>query len=355
MIDHFLKNPLVDALFDEARNILLLTTDTLQIVKINRSASIFFGISVVSSYGTQMGALLDLGGQARVKEIASMLHIDGETIRTNLSLVDYVGVRHHLLATVRYIICQNSETNYLLFSMRERRGKPDDPLRKIDAEALIHRLLKSFSDSVLLVSYESKVICECNLAAEMMFGYSRRELIGRSPFFLAPDEEFVKKYVEESRSGYASAGFFQGKMQCRRKNGSLFMTLATNFALFETSGYPLYILAINRDITLHEARLDDVVRLAEQSERLIKTLKESTLPLRTIESNESLSRLGFSHRQIAIAAVLVTGETTKAIARRFRISESAVKNHLSIMYRRLGVASRVEFVKRLQDRRIRIE
>jgi hypothetical protein len=41
-------------------------------------------------------------------------------------------------------------------------------------------------------------------------------------------------------------------MRCKRKDGTLFITLATNIALFDTAGELRYVLAINRDLTAEE-------------------------------------------------------------------------------------------------------
>jgi PAS domain S-box-containing protein len=188
-----------------------------------------------------------------------------------------------------------------------------------------------------------------------MFGYSRDELIGRSPQFLAHDEETAKGYVARGRENYARTGFYQEKMLCRKKDGSAFMTAATNIVLFDGNGEQKYVLAINRDLSQEEKMLDNIVRLSEQSSRLLQTLNESIRPLKSALPIISLGSLGFSRRQIDIAAILVTGETTKAIAAKLKVSESAIKNHLSIMYRRLGVSSRMELMTYLHERKIRIE
>jgi PAS domain S-box-containing protein len=188
-----------------------------------------------------------------------------------------------------------------------------------------------------------------------MFGYARSEILGRSPQFLAPSDVQAKDYVERSRESYAKNGFFQEKMKCKRKDGSIFMTMATNLALFGSSGELEFILAINRDITTEEKMLEEVLMLSEKSKLVLEALNKSIMPFRSPEPRPSLGSIGFSRRQIEIAAILLAGEPTKIIADRLRISESAVKNHLSVMYRRLGVGSRVEFVKYIHNHGILLE
>jgi PAS domain S-box-containing protein len=353
--NHSLENQLIDALFDEDRDILILTTDELEIEKINQSASINFGLSTETLVGRNIESLFTAKDRARLKAIISVLRIDGETINTHFDIEGYLGTKQQSATSIRYVQCETYGQRYYLFVIRRAPRPIPKPLNGIDSEQLIQRLLKGLSDSVLLIDMVSRTISDCNLAAEAMFGYARADLIGRSPQFLAPDEEAAKDYVTRGRESYAKTGYFQDKMVCRRKDGFLFMTLATNIALFSYSGEQNYVLAINRDLTQEETRLNNILRLSEQSKQLMQALSDSILPLKNAVPLMNLRDLGFNDRQIDIAAILETGETTKVIAGKLHISESAIKNHLSIMYRRVGVASRMEFVKYIHDHQIRIE
>lgn len=355
IMNHFLKNSLVDALFDEDRDILILASDKLEIAKINQSASIHFGVSTEALTGNHIESLLGLSDRTRLKSITAVLRIDGETINTHFEIADYLGNKQQLSASIRYIHCDACRESYYLFVIRRAQPSSLEPLSGVDSEQFIQRLLKSLSDSVLLIDMATRTICDCNLASESMFGYSREEILGRSPQFLAPDSEAAQGYVARGRESYAKTGYFQDKLLCRRKDGSLFMTLATNIALFSYSGEQSYVLAINRDLTQEETRFNSIFRISEQLTQLTKTLNESILPLKDLAPLKCLGDLGFNARQIDIATILVTGETTKVIAGKLKLSESAIKNHLSIMYRRIGVSSRMEFLKYIHDHQIRIE
>jgi PAS domain S-box-containing protein len=353
--NHLVHSRLIDALFDENRDLLILTTKDLDLLKLNQSASVYLGVPAESLVGHPISTLMDAENRTRLAAITAILSIDGETINTHFSLADYLGNRHQLMTGIRYIQYEEYQRSYYLFIFRRGQQAADDPSSRIDFEQLIQRLLKSLSDSVLLIDMVNRVIADCNGAAEALFGYARTELIGRSPQFLAPSEEAAKIYVIQGRTSYAKTGFYQIKMPCRRKDGTLLMTWATNIALFDGNGQQKYVLAINKDLTQDEKRLDDIVRLSEQSQRLLQSLNESIKPLKSALPVESLSERGFSRRQIEICATLITGETTKAIASKLKVSESAIKNHLSSMYRLVGASSRIEFISYLHDHRIRIE
>jgi DNA-binding NarL/FixJ family response regulator len=69
---------------------------------------------------------------------------------------------------------------------------------------------------------------------------------------------------------------------------------------------------------------------------------------------ENLSALGFTPRQIEILRLAFSGASSKEIGFRLGISESTVKNHLSSIYRKLGVKSKVACIDLISRRRIRI-
>lgn len=51
---------------------------------------------------------------------------------------------------------------------------------------------------------------------------------------------------------------------------------------------------------------------------------------------------GLTRRELAIVRAVVNGETNKAVARRFAISENTVKRHLMHIYNKVGASNRVE-------------
>ena len=67
-----LHDRLVDALFDENRDILVLTTETLEIIRTNQSASIYFGLSAESQAGRPIEALFDSKNQTLLKTIVNI-------------------------------------------------------------------------------------------------------------------------------------------------------------------------------------------------------------------------------------------------------------------------------------------
>jgi two-component system, NarL family, nitrate/nitrite response regulator NarL len=53
---------------------------------------------------------------------------------------------------------------------------------------------------------------------------------------------------------------------------------------------------------------------------------------------------GLTPRELQIIASVVAGYTNRDIAKKFRISEQTVKHHLTNIFKKVGVSSRLELV-----------
>ena len=60
----------------------------------------------------------------------------------------------------------------------------------------------------------------------------------------------------------------------------------------------------------------------------------------------------FTRREAEIAAAVKGAASNKAIAVRLGITEQSVKNRLTMLYRKLGVASRLELVVWLMNHKV---
>ena len=65
------------------------------------------------------------------------------------------------------------------------------------------------------------------------------------------------------------------------------------------------------------------------------------------------AELGLTERQAEVAALILQGLPNKRIARALEVSESTVKEHVSGIFQRLGVQTRMEVVTLLRGRRLR--
>jgi PAS domain S-box-containing protein len=342
-------------LIDDARAMVLLLDPALRIRLTNRATSQFFCQSKEACIGNSVSQILGHEAFSKLRSIVSKLEIDGESAQTECRVQDYAGEVRILSLSLRLIKNEGNPSRLIVLTMI-----PSQPDRKrrfagIDPEMLIRRLLQGISDSVLLVDFTDKTIQDCNMATETLFGYSREELIGRSPQFLAPSEELAKSYAENSWLSSIRAGIYQARMLCKRKDGSRFLTLATNIPLFNSLGEIVYTLAINRDISSEQGKNERIAQISTQMAELANLIRDNVSEPSYALDSKPLSGLGLSPRQVRIAALVARGDPTKAISASLGVSESAVKSQLSIVYKKLGVSSRVEFLRTIHDKRIRLE
>ena len=74
------------------------------------------------------------------------------------------------------------------------------------------------------------------------------------------------------------------------------------------------------------------------------TMSEVVKALETVAQAESRARadFGLTRREREILALVVAGETNKSIARRLSVGEDTVKHHLTSIFNKTGVSSRLE-------------
>lgn len=71
----------------------------------------------------------------------------------------------------------------------------------------------------------------------------------------------------------------------------------------------------------------------------------------SFDISKALRNHGISKREVEILSLVVKGESNLEIAQKLCITESAIKSHLSNIYRKLGVKSRAQAIVRLLEAR----
>ncbi len=169
--------------------------------------------------------------------------------------------REHLSELVR-------EQTSGLTAANKRLNQLNEALK--NSEERFRSLFNLASDCILLIDADSEklLISDCNVAACIMHGYAREELIGMP--LLALNSEDGRKKVQDIVKQIISGRAFTFDVSHMRKDGSVF-PVEVSAQLIQLSGRP-YIFAIERDITerkLAETRIRD-------SEERYKNLVELT-------------------------------------------------------------------------------
>jgi PAS domain S-box-containing protein len=221
---------------------------------------------------------------------------------------------------------------------------------------LIERVLRAYEAPVLVLDAASRTVQACNRAATSALGFSREELLGRSLEWLSEKGEFSEANVKVRRYAYATSGIFRTKARLRRKDGVVHPFTITNVALFNDSGVIESVFCFIHDKSDEEARNAELVRTAEELASVSSRLVALTARLSNAgDAAHDLRGRGLSSRQIEIVRLAASGLATKAIADALGLAEVTVKSHLSIIYRKLGVKNRIDLLRFTHEMGIRVD
>jgi two-component system CheB/CheR fusion protein len=136
------------------------------------------------------------------------------------------------------------ESSQRAMDERERRMEEcSDNLRR--SELLLRRVYDALQEAVLVVSSDL-VVEEMNPAAERMFGYSKKEIIGRSTEILHVDHEAYMTFGEKIGQAVVRGETLEFDFEAKRKTGEVFPTSHTVSLLKDDAGEPIGIVNVVR-------------------------------------------------------------------------------------------------------------
>jgi len=157
-----------------------------------------------------------------------------------------------------------------------------------EALRFLSLITEQVSDSVITTNLDFE-ITYVNQSCERLFGYSREELLGRSPNILnaEPDAERIQSDIYTTVS---SGGIWRGELLNRRKDGSTFPCELTIFPLVDDEGNTFAYAGNQRDITERKQ--------AEEALTRYHALLEEMVQMRTCELTEAQTTLLRVHRRL---------------------------------------------------------
>lgn len=117
-----------------------------------------------------------------------------------------------------------------------------------DAKKLLEKTFASLDEVVLVVDPATRLIKSCNPAAERVFGYGAKELIGRTTEFLHADRDAFVEFGQKMLPALEKQGVFRTEWSLRRKSGEVFPTENTVTEIRE-DGQRVGVVSAVRDIT----------------------------------------------------------------------------------------------------------
>ncbi|NDL67795.1 PAS domain S-box protein [Anaerotalea alkaliphila] len=124
--------------------------------------------------------------------------------------------------------------------------------RAEEQERFYSTVLMNISDAIVVTDEDFR-ITHCNRKMEELYGYTRKELLGRRPDLLNAEPEAGE--VQEDIYGKVSAGMdYEGESLNLRKDGSTFLCEYKVTPILGEDGTPYAYIGIQRDVTLKRQR-----------------------------------------------------------------------------------------------------
>lgn len=346
---------ILSALIDANDELVLVLDQDFRILWSNRRIETLLGRSAASLAGRQLGEYIVPEGREGFLKLAkgtkklrpgkvSFLSKQGEVRQVRCNLAPFSGesgARRGLVLVGRCI------------------GDQAAARSRVDASnGLAARMLSGFADPVFLVDGHSRKVRDCNRAAVTTFGYSREDFLGRrllERYSAEEDRREARRIEAEAFRTYGTAGVFQTRLRYPVRGGGLLPCDLTGLPFFGSDGSLETIIVILVERTVEASREAKLARIADQVSSLSGELSAMAKDRRPGLPGASLSSLGFTPREVEILRLSTSGASAKEIGFELGIAESTVKNHLSAIYRKLGVKSKVGCIGAIVSRRIRIE
>jgi PAS domain S-box-containing protein len=96
-------------------------------------------------------------------------------------------------------------------------------LRKLlESKMLLEKTFASLNEAIFIVESGTRIVLDCNITCETMFGYTRAEMIGAVTSFLHISEEMSQRFGMEMQQAYVEKGFYETTFVMKRKDGTVF-------------------------------------------------------------------------------------------------------------------------------------
>ena len=139
-------------------------------------------------------------------------------------------------------------------------------------ERILSSVLGSIGEAVILIDPSGRRIVNCNAAAEQIFGYARRELVGQRTEILHVDHEHFERFGKLSEPVLERRQVFRTEYRMRRKNGSTFITANTVSPTHDELGWKAGVVSIVRDITDRKTAEKQVQENLQEKQIMLKEI-----------------------------------------------------------------------------------
>ncbi|MBW7995608.1 MAG: PAS domain S-box protein [Candidatus Glassbacteria bacterium] len=218
--------------------------------------------------------------------------------------------------------------NLILSESNQERSNGHAFKSKID---FLDKIINGSLNIIIAVDQERKIV-EFNNAAQVAFGYSKKEILGKPIDQLYSDPSEGEKIAGQIRKD----GAFQGRVVNRRKDGEDFVCMLSASALRSDNGEIIGVVGNSRDIT-EELKAETALKESEETARiLLNSPADSIVLLDTsgtiLDLNESAIRALAAEDEAPIGQSIfeLLGEKEREILR--ELVESCVQSNMPAKY-----------------------
>jgi PAS domain S-box-containing protein len=261
---------------------------------------------MVKLSGRSEAELMEIGGQALTypedkdigrREFAEILAGTRDSFQVEKRYVHTDGRVQWMRQSVSAVRAEDGQVQYMVVIAEDidERKRVVEELR--ESEARFKAIFENSAVGMGLMSLD-RIVLDANPAMCAMVGYSREELIGKSPAMVTYEEDLPPSTESFKALLSGEATHYIAERRYVRKNGETFWTQVSMSIVRDPQGKPLYLVGLINDIDVQKRAAE---RLAAQ-EAEYRRLLEERIAERTEELNTVNERLRDKTAQDAVTA-----------------------------------------------------
>jgi len=152
-------------------------------------------------------------------------------------------------------------------------------------------LLQNVGDAIISTDLNFNIQA-WNRAAEKMYGWTSNEVFGK-PIHKVTELEYPYDRMDDVIKGVFKQGFWKGEIIQKHRDGTTLNVLASISLLRDSSGKPMGVVTVNRDITKRK-QIEEKISKRLEMEKALASLSETLVKTKNINvaTNRALAKLG---------------------------------------------------------------
>lgn len=222
-----------------------------------------------------------------------------------------------------------------------------EPRIPVDEDTLFN-VIDQIRDPIILSHSQHWTILSFNRAFELFSGWNKADMRGKSFRSFFRNDSAYQEFNRVRSHNLKDSDIYLGRWHFETRNGKSIACAVIHLDCIILSSGELVDAFIFLDRQEEAQKIIKLDRIAKEYRKLIQELGALSLPLDDEDVPEVHMTQVLSKRQNEIVHLAARGYSSKEIAGRLYIAEVTVRNHLSILYRRFKVSSRIELINELR-------